>query len=1082
MKYQSIYKAQRPTDFGIQAEAAKNLFLKSKLPNDQLAQIWNLADIRRCGYLNESEFIIAMHYIAKLMDKSMTELPAVLPQSVYLSALGQQSVSSPSSRRASSITSTTSNVEQLVPLQDKARYESYFNKLDRQGRGIIQRSDAFELFKRSKLPDTELVHIWNMVDRDGKQTLNSTQFAAAMHLIHSKLSGQSIMSPTISPPVMTASPQMISQAMPVKEEEEDLLGEDNQELAEETNKVNLLQNQIETTKKATRDLQAQKSRIEQSLSALKEKNTDLRHQQEELQSKNESETMQLQQLKETLSNESHTWERVKAEFESAEKNLESLKKQKGEVQNELKQGQNENERLRRSVHNIQMETLRFTKQLDELQEKHKRKQERAAAKKAALEKAETERIAAEQKKKQAEEERQRIEKQKEEERLRTEKERQEEEERQKIEKERQEEHQREEKERRSQLGPEEDGEHMEKERRMTDERRPSQKQELSRSDHEKESEIVGQTEKISQPVFESIKEDIPHEQPSIKSGLTQDQTELENSLPQGLKGEEITESSINNLEQIASDKDNKEQENQQAQLAQYTDKSEAKENKETKDTTKGDSIDKVVPIEAEAAIIAPEGNEQDDKEEQVIHDRDVSIIKPHKEDNEAGKILDMNPSKESGISQDSNVSVRHTRQPDYLADTEDEATDSADDFYDAVENGDSNPIKSALTSRKQDTRTSSADESEFVMIDHPDNNGPSIHSNGMTKRPEALEQAKSSELLGRTERKEGEKRSKNKEEEEPVMISSLSESDSSDTNARTVPPFEQSNQTNDIMKQSISKANQSPEPSMFDITKYVQTMSTTPLIDSNEFDSIFGNKQNSPNSNHDNLDDSSLKGDTIQDNENDNHPTSPASDKLNTQLPMLEDIPETKENAAEQSKSNIDLSQGHEHAGFLHNNSAENNPGEYGRGWKEETPPKETVPEIDSSNKKKKKKGIMKWAKTLGGFDGDNKKKKKKKADKEAQQQNKSSSSTNTQGIITQTSPSEHKQPTFMQHAAPSITPSTASNNNDIVANVYNLDTIQGSRIAELVNMGFDPTAAKEALDRYDQDLEKATNFLLDQS
>lgn len=40
MKYQSIYKAQRPTDFGIQAEAAKNLFLKSKLPNDQLAQIW----------------------------------------------------------------------------------------------------------------------------------------------------------------------------------------------------------------------------------------------------------------------------------------------------------------------------------------------------------------------------------------------------------------------------------------------------------------------------------------------------------------------------------------------------------------------------------------------------------------------------------------------------------------------------------------------------------------------------------------------------------------------------------------------------------------------------------------------------------------------------------------------------------------------------------------------------------------------------------------------------------------------------------------------------------------------------------
>ncbi|CEG84605.1 hypothetical protein RMATCC62417_18381 [Rhizopus microsporus] len=800
MKYQSIYKAQRPTDFGIQAEAAKNLFLKSKLPNDQLAQIWNLADIRRCGYLNESEFIIAMHYIAKLMDKSMTELPAVLPQSVYLSALGQQSVFSPSSQRASSMTSTISNVDQLVPSQDKARYESYFNKLDRQGRGIIQQPDAFEFFKRSKLSDTELVHIWNMVDKDGKQTLNSTQFAAAMHLIHSKLSGQSIMSPTISPSVMTASPQMISQAMPVKEEEEeDLLGEDNQELAEETNKVNLLQNQIETTKKATRDLQAQKSRIEQSLSALKEKNTDLRHQQEELQSKNESESMQLQQLKETLSYESPTWERVKAEFESAEKDLESLKKQKDEVQNELKQGQNENERLRRSVHNIQMETLRFTKQLDELQEKHKRKQERAAAKKAALEKAEAERIAAEQKKKreeeerqriekqeeaerqrvererqeeeerqrvekQKEEERQRIEKQKEEERLRAEKEKQEEEERQKIEKERQEEEerQRDEKKRQSQPGPEEDGGHMEKERQITDERRPSQEQGLSRSDREKEPEIVGQTEEIARPVSESIKEDIPHEQLSTKSELTQDQTGLENSLPQGPKGEELTESSISNLEQIVPDKDNKEQEIQQAQLAQYTDESEAKEDEEIKDVTKGDATDKITPIEAEAAIIAPERNEQNDKEEQVTHDRDVLIIKPHNEDNETGKTLDMNPFKESGISQDSNVSIGHTRQPDYLADTEGEATDSADDFYDAVENGDSNLIKN-----------------------HPYNNGPSVRSKELTKRPEALEPTKSSELLGRIERKEGEKRSKNKEEEEePVMISSLSESDSSDTNAR----------------------------------------------------------------------------------------------------------------------------------------------------------------------------------------------------------------------------------------------------------------------------------------------------------
>lgn len=39
-KYQTIYKAQQPTANGIPAENAKALFSKSRLPKDQLAQIW----------------------------------------------------------------------------------------------------------------------------------------------------------------------------------------------------------------------------------------------------------------------------------------------------------------------------------------------------------------------------------------------------------------------------------------------------------------------------------------------------------------------------------------------------------------------------------------------------------------------------------------------------------------------------------------------------------------------------------------------------------------------------------------------------------------------------------------------------------------------------------------------------------------------------------------------------------------------------------------------------------------------------------------------------------------------------------
>jgi hypothetical protein len=172
----------------------------------------------------------------------------------------------------------------------------------------------------------------------------------------------------------------------------------------------------------------------------------------------------------------------------------------------------------------------------------------------------------------------------------------------------------------------------------------------------------------------------------------------------------------------------------------------------------------------------------------------------------------------------------------------------------------------------------------------------------------------------------------------------------------------------------------------------------------------------------------------------------------------------------------------------------------------------------DDGKKKKKKKNIVSWAKSFGGFDFsglDNEEKKKKKSEKKSskkeQQQAKNQSSgsnSNTPSVpgtqnssgfddnIQQHSPSLHEPQqassttatlppatnTTTTPANTNINTNTNTNNNDNNNFAYDLDTIQGSHIAELVNMGFDPASALEALDRYDQNLEKATNFLLDQA
>ncbi|KAJ3341526.1 hypothetical protein HDU93_004686 [Gonapodya sp. JEL0774] len=58
-------------------EEAVNFFVKSNLPQEQLAQIWDLAAIRKIGQLSRDEFSVAMHLIRQA--RQGIPLPTVLP-------------------------------------------------------------------------------------------------------------------------------------------------------------------------------------------------------------------------------------------------------------------------------------------------------------------------------------------------------------------------------------------------------------------------------------------------------------------------------------------------------------------------------------------------------------------------------------------------------------------------------------------------------------------------------------------------------------------------------------------------------------------------------------------------------------------------------------------------------------------------------------------------------------------------------------------------------------------------------------------------------------------------------------------
>ncbi|KAG1374857.1 hypothetical protein G6F61_008967 [Rhizopus arrhizus] len=1131
-KYQAIYRSQNPSKNGIDAQTAKNLFLKSKLSNEQLAQIWNLADIRQCGYLNETEFIIAMYYIEKIMRKSITTLPSILPQSIYHDALGNQKVHS------------------TITPQERAKYDPFFRRLDRTKKGWITKAEAINFFKNSKLPDKKIAEVWNTADPQGRSALDSEQFALAMHLIHAQLVGKS-MSPSST--VFTTSPQPVASILP----EQDLLGDfgDNGKITEETNKLNHLKNQIESTQTATQDLQTKRHQLELAWTTLQEKRSDLQQQSEQLQSKKQTESEQLKQLRLTLEDEETVWQQVKTEFERAQRDLETARVEIEQAQKELKEGQDENERLRRTVHDVQVDALRYTQQLDALHAKHKRKQERAA--KRAAEKAEAERVAAElkkqeeERKRQEEEERKRQEeeelkkqeeeerkKQEEEERKRQEEEeerkrqeeeeerkRQEEEERKRQEEEeckRQEEEERkkqeeeerkkqEEEERKRQDEEEEERKRQEEEecKRQEEEERKKQEEEERKRQDEEERKKLEEEEHMKQEEHQRIDQE---QQNSNKKHLNQDELVDREVLQNVGYGEvkdtiqsESNPSTEKEDEGFLSQKEYNEakqdqiffetpKESQKAQvlenpLANQLGHNEIIENENFKEYTKEPNQLQGIHDEQpfrdelnEIDVVPTKDKEQikDSFKPQNVLPETINTTSERKDGTENKQIADeinnteinANESKSDEKEQTGQGSTESskpdledgqdlkTNQGDIslqcaLSYTEAEGTDSMDDFYDAIDTGNltNNPPRHAINDHKQDTRTtsSSADENEFVMIDHPS----SLHH-----IPKKSHAAEFDDVFGITKARE--------EEEEPVIVSSLSESEMFDTNARPTVPL---SSAQGLQPSTHAKKPPTPPPPP---GKSIQNVSTTPLINSDNFDAIFGVKQKN-NKSHDQFA-SHLENEETKNGKTTSIVSPTPKNPYEQEGPSTSSLGSSRENQTSTSENDSGLNnhsliassldERHENEDMLNTTEAKKiNLGEHDRGIQEEAPTKEMTPEIDDKKKKKKKKNIMSWAKTLGGFDGE--KKKKKRAEKEARRNSK-----NNTKITASHTYSATEQPIATQ--SPIAT--TPANNNKYSG------TIHDSHIAELVNMGFDPKAAKEALDRYDQDLEKATNFLLDQS
>ncbi|KAI1381600.1 hypothetical protein F4677DRAFT_403559 [Hypoxylon crocopeplum] len=232
-QYAGLFERQSLQSGGIlPGDQAKSIFEKSGLPNEVLGRIWQLADTEQRGALVLTEFVIAMHLLTSMKSGSLRGLPNILPAALYeaatrrtsaprqsptatgppisaiprqLSGQAQVRTSSPLGRppigpQPTGVAPQATGSDWLVTPADKIRFDQFYADLDKTNKGFITGEEAVPFLSQSGLPEDALAQIWDLADINSEGRLNRDMFAVAMYLIRQQRSRRDIPLPTSLPP------------------------------------------------------------------------------------------------------------------------------------------------------------------------------------------------------------------------------------------------------------------------------------------------------------------------------------------------------------------------------------------------------------------------------------------------------------------------------------------------------------------------------------------------------------------------------------------------------------------------------------------------------------------------------------------------------------------------------------------------------------------------------------------------------------------------------------------------------------------------------------------------------------------
>ena len=361
-RFDSIYATIDKTNRGfITGDEAVPFFSNSKLPEEALAQIWDLADINSQGHLTRDEFAVAMYLIRQQRGKrdGRDALPATLPVDLIPPSMRSQ-IRQPQQPTAPAF-------ETAAPTIPKSAADDLFG-LDAMATSTPPPAPAQQAlstggsnfgdpFATSRSPMTPSSPVASSPQRIPAQTTGFKPFVPSssfgQSLSHNATGGSNASTPLARSGTM-----------------DDLLGDNDPEisrkLTSETSELANLSNQVGTLSKQMQEVQGQRSTSQNELTQATSQKKEFETRLSQLRALYEKEAKDVRALEERLTTSRNETRKLQQDIAMAEGSHQDLQNQHHQVSVALQADQQENASLKERIKALNTEISQLKPQLEKL--------------------------------------------------------------------------------------------------------------------------------------------------------------------------------------------------------------------------------------------------------------------------------------------------------------------------------------------------------------------------------------------------------------------------------------------------------------------------------------------------------------------------------------------------------------------------------------------------------------------------------------------------------------------------------------------------------------------------------------------